>query len=438
MNAQHPTTDLRTKTMAKALLRVFGEAELDRIARDVGLMQRKRSVAPLALLTACLSTLGVGKAQWLADILRTFNRFTGQAVCYKPFHRQLAKPGFAEFLRAVVNRALGELTIRVLEPLKDSRIAMFDDLLIHDGSSFALKEELAATWPGRFWNRAPAAMEVHATMSATQDNVVNITIAPDKEAERPFLPSGDELKNRLLLADRGYEGRHVFRAIEESGGSFIVRGNVTIKPTIIRAYLHGRRFKRIEGKPLDLKRLPRDEFDLDIDWGTGKARWDGRLIILGATGGRTKRQRVLLHTNLSRRAFRWNDVAALYRLRWQIELVFKEWKSYANLHKFDTSKEPIAEGLVWASLLVAILKRHLCNAAQRVTGIELSTQRAANSARHFLDDIRRALLVGRNALLLALEIAFTFLRVNARRAHPARDRLRGRLAPGLRPVHARD
>lgn len=438
MNASQPITGLGTKTMANALRRVFGEAELDQLARDAGFMRRKRSITPLALLTACLSTLGVGKAQWIADILRTFNRFTGKGVCYKPFHKQLAKPGFAEFLSTVVNRALGELTVRVLEPLDDSRIAMFEDLLVHDGTSFALKDDLAVAWPGRFWNRAPAAMEIHATMSATQDSVVKIVLAPDKEAERPFLPSGEELENRLLLADRGYEGRQVFREIEANGGYFIVRGNLAIKPTILRAYLHGRRFKRIEGKTLDIKRLPKDSVDLDIEWGTGTKQWAGRLIVFGAAGARRKRQRVLLHTNLSRKAFRGKDVAALYRLRWQVELVFKEWKSYANLHKFDTTKEPIAEGLVWASLLVAILKRYLCHAVQRATGAELSTQRAASSARHFLDDILRALLVGRGALILALEMACTFLQANARRAHPARDRKRGRLASGLRPVGAKD
>jgi hypothetical protein len=34
----------------------------------------------------------------------------------------------------------------------------------------------------------------------------------------------------------------------------------------------------------------------------------------------------------------------IHRFRWQIELLFKEWKSYANLHKFDTANAHIAAG----------------------------------------------------------------------------------------------
>jgi hypothetical protein len=48
------------------------------------------------------------------------------------------------------------------------------------------------------------------------------------------------------------------------------------------------------------------------------------------------------------------------------ELCFKEWKSYANLHPFDTANPHIAEGLIWASLCAAVLKRFLAHAAQRV------------------------------------------------------------------------
>jgi hypothetical protein len=62
----------------------------------------------------------------------------------------------------------------------------------------------------------------------------------------------------------------------------------------------------------------------------------------------------------------------------EIELLFKEWKSYANLHRFVTSKAPIAEGFIWASLAASIVKRFFAHATQQViVGPEISTRRAA-------------------------------------------------------------
>jgi hypothetical protein len=127
-------------------------------------------------------------------------------------------------------------------------------------------------------------------------------------------------------------------------------------------------------------------------------------------------------------------VGQLYRLRWQIELLFKEWKSYGNLHRFDTSKAPIAEGLIWASLLSATLQRFVAHAAERTLGIDLSTQRVAASARHYLDAILRTLIIPQLSLLQTLREVFAFMRDNARRAHPLRDRRTGRLSSGLRLV----
>jgi Transposase DDE domain len=137
-----------------------------------------------------------------------------------------------------------------------------------------------------------------------------------------------------------------------------------------------------------------------------------------------------LGTNLPRTPFSLDLVARLYRLRWQIELVFKEWKSYANLHKFDTANEHIAAGLIWASLCAAMLKRFLAHAAQFVGGTPISTCRVAMCASHVIDEIVTALLA-----CLGLAVAFrdgiTFLLANARRSHPRRDRKTGRLQARL-------
>ena len=58
------------------------------------------------------------------------------------------------------------------------------------------------------------------------------------------------------------------------------------------------------------------------------------------------RQFVYLATNLSAARYDAATVSQVYRLRWQIELLFKEWKSHANLRAFSTAKPAIVEGLI--------------------------------------------------------------------------------------------
>jgi len=427
------TTDV--ESMAKRLIKTIGEVEIERIARDCGLLRRKRDITPMALLTACLSTLGSADAHWLADIVRTFNRFSDKPVQYKPFHNQMAKAEFPRFLQLVVQQAITNLAMPILASMPGDKLAQFRDILLHDGCSFGLKDALAKQWPGRFTKVTPAAVELHVTMSALTDQLLKITLAPDKEAERAFAPNASDVTGCLLLEDRGYEHRQFFLDVQAAEGFYIIRGKSNIRPTIRKAYNRsGRRLRHLEGKRLQWKILPQETVDIDITWGNGKSLYQGRVVAIYKRGKRNKKTFTYLHTNLDRRTFRIDDVGTLYRLRWQIELLFKEWKSHANLHRFDTAKSAIAEGLIWASILAATLKRFVAHAAEHILGLDLSTQRVAACARHFFDDILRALYRGSRILTRRLTEALAFLGENARRAHPERDRRRGRLAAGLRPV----
>ena len=430
-----PVTRLSPTSIANRLRRVFGEDAVDAAARTTGFMLRKRDITPLALMVACLSSLAMGSTRWLADIQRSLNATLGTAVQYKPFHNQLSKEAFPEFVRQLFEQALGQLVLPVLESIPTHNLARFEDIVIQDGSSMALKDCLADVWPGRFNKVSPAAVELHVAMSVSQDNAVSVILAADKEAERQFSPTPQELRNRLFLADRGYESRDMMRSIDANAGAFIIRGKRNIRPTIVRAKdAHGRRIRRLECKPLSWDILPDGDVDLDIEWGPGAAPYGGRVVVFVRRDSRNRRSFTYLHTNLSREDFTAWQVGQLYRLRWQIELLFKEWKSYGNLHRFDTSKAPIAEGMIWASLLGATLQRFVAHAAERVLGIDLSTQRVAASARHCLLGIVQALLEPRLSLLRSQKEAFAFMRDNTRRAHPKRDRAKGRLSSGLRLV----
>src|SRR5262245_9698035 len=128
-------------------------------------------------------------------------------------------------------------------------------------------------------------------------------------------------------------------------------------------------------------------------------------------------------------------ICRAYNWRWQVELLFKEWKSYANLHAFDTAKVAIGAGVIWAAIAAAALKRLLAHPTQLIAGVAMSTRKAALCVTYVLSDIVQALKTSHGASLDdALLSAVTYLACHARRAHPQRDRQIGRLQLGLEPL----
>jgi hypothetical protein len=243
------------------------------------------------------------------------------------------------------------------------------------------------------------------------------------------LPDPATLRDRLLLADRGYPGVEYFDAVAAHGGAFIIRLTRTYDPWVRAAWVDGRRVPVAKGMRLArlLARQKGHVVDLDVEFVRGPRLVACRVVALpGREPAMTR-----LCTNLPRTPFSTDLIGRLYRFRWQIELYFKEWKSYANLHQFDTGNPHIAAGLIWASLCAAVLKRFLAHAAQRVgDGTAISTRRVAMCAHHILDDLIAALLIGAG-LLRALRRSLLYLLANARRSNPKRDKRTGRLRVGL-------
>jgi hypothetical protein len=420
--------------MRTALARALSVEEVNQLGRDTGQSERLRTVTPHRLFLSTITALAAGKVESLADLLREFNYQNEVTVAYKAFYNRLARPGFASFMRQMFVRLVERLSVQTLKPEGNAAVARFKDIVIQDGSSFALKNDLERVFSGRFTNVQPAAVEVHATFSGFADEVVSVEIAADSEAERQFLPKPSTLRDRLLLADRGYPGTKYFDAVREHGGSFIVRLSRSHDPWVRAAWVDGKRVasKKLVRLSSFIARHTNCQMDLDVEYERGKRVLGFRVVVLP---GREKTM-TRLCTNLPRTPFSLGLVSKLYRFRWQIELVFKEWKSYANLHKFDTANEHIVAGLIWASLCAAVLKRFLAHAAQLIGGKPVSTRRVAMCSGHIIDELAAALLA-----CVSIAVAFTdgiaFLLANARRSNPVRDRRTGRLRTGLLTVGGR-
>ena len=416
--------------LSHTLARALSVDQVNQLGRDTGQAERLRTVTPHRLFLAIVSALGGGPVESLADLLRAFNYQNDVTVAYKAFYNRLARVGFATFMQHMLARLIDQLRIQTLTPSGHQAVARFTDIVIHDGSSFALKPALASAFPGRFTAIEPAAVEIHATYSGFADEVSHVQMAPDAKAERPFLPDPASLTDRLLLADRGYPSVDYFEAVTAHGGAFIVRLTRSYDPQVRAAWVDGRRVPVSARMRLSrmVARHAGQRLDLDVAFSRGTRLVAFRVVVLpGREAAMTR-----LCTNLPRTRFSVDLVSRLYRFRWQIELCFKEWKSYANLHQFDTANAHIAAGLIWASLCAAVLKRFLAHAAERVGDrTAISTRRVAMCAHHILAAIVAALLIG-GGLLGPLRRGLGYLLVNARRSNPERDRRTGRLQAGLR------
>lgn len=414
--------------IAATLEEALSQGEIDELGRATGQSQRFRVITPFRLLVTLLGGLGDGTCETIADLCREFNYTFGTTTAYKAFYNRLARPSFAEFTREVVSRLLTQLTIKVLEPQTASPLARFTDIVIHDGTSFAVKKSLCAVFPGRFETTEPAAVELHATLSGFSDEVMEVSLSPDTTQERAFLPPAKSLQGKLLLADRGYPSREYFTQLDAAGASYLMRLSRGFMPYVLAVH---------DGKGVtDLrnpKKLPEvlaqsvGELDLDIEMRKGKkVAYRCRLVVLrGKESSGTR-----LCTNLPREDFPLPLVARLYRLRWQVELLFKEWKSYASLHKFDTGNKHIAEGLIWASLAAGVLKRFLAHATQRARNCAISTRKVAMCARLFLRSLLAALTAPRGFRTQIARL-MDFFAHDACRADLRRDRRRGRTSAGL-------
>jgi hypothetical protein len=414
----------------------LSEEELEQLGEKTGFCQRRRTVTPYHLGISLIEALGTGRVETIADIVRSFNSLHGQSVQYKPFHKQLAKETFPEFMRALCERLMGKLSEEVLRFDSASPFSRFSHILVHDGSSFAVHCGLQEVFPGRFTQYTPAAVELHVTMDVLSEMPQVVTLTPDTAAEVHYAPPASQVSGGLLLADRMFFIKEYLAEIARQGGSYVVKARGVLNP-VIRCALDGngneikawrnQRLKAMEGK---LHRYP--TVDMDVSWEIPGGTLESRLLV---TWNETEERPRYLATNLPRDVFSLEQVCDAYRLRWQVELMFKEWKSYANLHAFVTEKAPIAEGLIWAALCAAMMKRFLAHAAQRLYGVAISTRKAAMALRYRLTAMLHTLLTGdARRLGTVLNDTLRFLANNAQRAHPKRERRSGRSKLGLKPV----
>lgn len=422
--------------MAKKFQSVFDASILDDRGSALDFCQRQRLITPFRFGLSLVASLAAQEVESIADLQRQFNALWEFNISYKAYYNQLAKPSSAQFLCTSLGDIMGKLTLKVLGFQPGAAFSEFHRIILQDGSSFAIHEALSHVFPGRFNAVNPAAVELHCTMDLLRDAAITIVLAPDTDCEQDFLPQPASLTGDLFLADRGYLNLIYLHEVDRHGGCFVVRAKEGLNPRVIDAYREdGKRLKACQDRDFQaiVSKFPKKQRTaLLVEWLIDGKPFRLRMIIMW---DKKRKCFIYLLTNLDEERYDIEKVCLTYKLRWQIELLFKEWKSHANLHAFDTENEHIAKALIWASLAAAAVKRFLAHATEHLLHVATSTRKVAMNPAYVLPELFRAVRRGDGpGLRCAFEKVIRYLGTNAKRAHPKRDKHTGRSRLGLQPV----
>ena len=341
----------------------------DRVARTTGFVQRQSKLTGAKFV----QTLVFG---WWDNPDATYEQLAQTATSLGvPITAQSLDERFtlhaAECLKQTLEYAAHQAI--VADPVIIPLLQRFAGVYVQDGTTITLPDALAKLWPGCGGHMAEgtsAALKAQVQFNLTDGQMTHLDLqagrAQDKTApmQTAPLPPG-----ALRIADLGYLAIAVLAAYDRQGVFWLTRyqANLLLFDS--------------DGQPLELLGLlpTAEQATLDRSVQVSDQRLGCRLVAVRvplqvaeerrrklraelAGKGRTPSARqlalcdwVIFLTNVPMERLRVSEVLVLARARWQIELLFKLWKSYGQVDQSRSAKPYRILCEVYAKLLIMLM-----------------------------------------------------------------------------------
>ena len=303
----------------------------------------------------------------------------------------------------------------------------FKRVLIIDSSSWDIKETLQEVLPGSGGNASKASCKLQAVYDYKHGELQFVEVTAGTLPDNRYTNNLPDMLNKgdLILFDQGYFKLTMREELVNKGVFFLTRflvRTVVLDPmTRKRIDLH-KHCRKMEGNA--------SEMDVLIG-GDKRPKVPVRLIMLRTSEsvanerrrhlrkeakkkGRTPSKHHLkmcnwtvMITNIPQRWLPLEMVRALYTVRWQIELLFKQLKSILCIHQSDTGKENRLRCELYGKLIGAVII-HRIHAAD--TNRQWNTQRREVSMDKLYKRIQERAFTIMHMLLVHVGDALTYLR----------------------------
>ncbi len=373
-----PTT--QQVSVLETLNALVGPDEILETGRRLGVIQRQRKVDLPALVEATILAMSPHPGVQTSIFVNYLSR-TDEPLALSSFYDRFTWP-FAEMMQALAWRSIEA----VREATPDTRrredlgvlLKEFRDVHVVDSSSHLLKR-LARHWAPSTSKVKPAGVKWHAVVSLKDGVPVADRLTEQKLHDSAGLPDGALAPGTLTLFDLGYLDVGRFVDAMQRGADFLTRLKSTHNPIIVR--VHTGKGDRLKARGMRLEDALVQEVVLD-DAGALD------LDVLLEANGQSVTARVVAELSAKDGEFHWyltsvrrdvlsiDDIVEAYRLRWYIELFFKQIKSGAGLDTILASRPGAVAALVYAKVIALCLARLLELAVEEREGRHATTQLA--------------------------------------------------------------
>jgi putative transposase len=372
--------------LARAFHQYLSEEEIDEVARATGFLQRKRKATPLRFVCAIVLGLASEHTRTLAGLRRFFTSICKVTITSAAFQKRFTNAA-AEMMERLFDRLLEKALKLELKSLP-ARYRRFKDVIAVDSTVFALRDKLAKHFRGFKSKGTKAMARITTTMSLRSYQVRDLRITGGRTSETRGFKITRSLAGQLVVMDLGFFSFKRFRALKRVRAFFISRLKDAVNPVVLAVHLGKTNVKQASGRKFLSLRFKELFVDLDVRFGEGSQAFEARVV---GVWNRTTKEYHWYVTNVSRDLFGPADIAEMYRLRWQVELLYKEWKSLFRLDEIPSGKKATARCLIFASLIAHLLGRMLAQLLLKKRPWQYSPRKWSQYLLHFTRCIAKAI-----------------------------------------------
>ena len=358
-------TDKEGQILRFELERILPYLRILELARSTGFCQRIRILHPVMFLQMVTFAPCRHSHATVAEIWRTYKDLTGVEIAYSSFVDRL-NDSAARFFAAVLNDCMRSPVSGMTLELQE-RYARFATVFIQDSTIIRLSKKLADRFPA-VRSKTTAGVKVACLLNVLASGPRTVSIVPERRAEIKTLRIGRWVAGSLLLVDLGFYAYHLFARIHENRGFFVsrVKKASNLRIEAVHSPMDANLCTSLIGQNL-LSAIPGlgiQSFDATVSVQLKRRVYRGKrrrerytFRCVGRVHPDTGEWRWYL-TNLSPKEFTVDEIAKLYRFRWEIETLFDEAKNECNLGDIAVKREGASMALLYAMLIrQVILKR---------------------------------------------------------------------------------